>query len=77
MGLHMEKQEGSHLAGMCDLARFGFKTVPTVLQHDEKGAGLMYMDGDGLRFMPFDKKQTPLILTWEEFDRGPDGKATS
>jgi hypothetical protein len=26
------------------------------------------MDGTGIRFEPFDKEQSPLIKTWQEFD---------
>lgn len=61
---------GTHLGMMVQIARWGGAVVPSMMTHCEKGIGTLYMDGDGIRFEPFDKAHAPLILTWEEFDAG-------
>ena len=60
----------SYFASMASLARRGFAVVPTAIDHAEKGPGNLYMNGDGIRFVPFDGAE-PLVLTWREFDEGP------
>jgi|GEM_PF-5596487 len=63
----------SELAILFATARMGFNVVPFAIAHAEKGKGELHMTGEGLRFEPFDKKQEPLAITWEEFDQGPQG----
>lgn len=58
----------THFGNMVALARMGFKVVPRMVEHHTKGTGTLYMDGDGLRFEPFEGE--PFILTWEDFDNG-------
>ncbi len=60
----------SYFENMAALARMGFPAVPQAMTHYEKGPGLLYMDGAGVRFEPFDRSP-PLCLTWEQFDNGP------
>lgn len=60
--------EGTHFGNMVALARMGFNVVPRAITHGEKGDGLLYMSGEGVRFEPFDTTKTPLTLTWEQFD---------
>lgn len=62
--------ENSELTNLIATARMGFSVVPVGINHAEKGVGLLYMNGEGLRFEPTDGKE-PLILTWGEFDKGP------
>lgn len=59
----------THFGRMAWLARMGFRIVPRQIEHKEKGPGSLHMDGDGIRFEPFNGSE-PLTITWEEFDRG-------
>lgn len=62
--------EGTQLGMKVALARLGFRMVPNMINHAEKGPGMLHMDGGGIRFEPFNSDTTPLVLTWEEFDNG-------
>lgn len=64
-------QSGSNTVMLMQMARWGLPIVPQVITHIQHGTGLMYMDGNGLRFV--DRYgQERLNITWEQFDRGPD-----
>lgn len=59
----------SELLSLIALARMGFSMVPVHIRHKHKGDGMLYMDGDGMRFVPSDSTET-LIITWEQFNNG-------
>lgn len=61
----------SHFGMMVQIARWGFPVVPSMITHKDWGACTLYMDGNGVRVVPFDNQYPGLNLTWEEFDRGP------
>ncbi len=58
----------SELGMLALTAQMGFDVVPVFMEHNEKGAGMLYMNADGLRFEP-DNKTEPLVITWEEFNK--------
>jgi len=62
--------DDTELGRLITTARLGFKVVPVAMTHEKFGAGLMYMDGGGLRFEVI--PGVPVLkLTWEELDKGP------
>lgn len=63
-------EEATHFGQMAALARMGFNIVPSVIHHREKGSGLLYMNGEGLRFVPTDHKHGEMTMTWTQFDEG-------
>lgn len=63
------RDEATHFGTMMALARMGFNIVPSIIHHKEKGYGSLYMDGEGLRFVPTDSKHSEMVITWEQFDR--------
>lgn len=60
----------SELSMLIATARMGFNVVPIGMAHNDKGTGLLYMDDNGLRFVP-DNGNEPMQMTWEQFDKGP------
>jgi hypothetical protein len=72
---HVEPE--SNFARLATFARMGFNVVPQGMRHDKLGEGMLHMNGLGLKFEPFDTSKAPLILTWEEFDKGPSNHPTA